>query len=277
MSTSQTSQPGEGADVFALSSPARQKAGTAIARPAIAVRGRESGCSEFVRCVLRYATHLAMIMLAILAFFRAHSTYPSVKPAGYLAQRQQPLLHWAFAVTQMAQESPSGRGGARESTSGEAITDTQPLTSFRTAGLGAAGLDTSIEISRPRSLALSLGTGDLLRAPVFHTTIPERLRREVITYVVERGDTVGAIAVKFDLEAETVMWANGNLAQNPDLLRPGQELVILPIDGVYHTVLQGDTLEKIATKVQGRGSRALSSARTTSLDPEAPVSLLATI
>ena len=44
------------------------------------------------------------------------------------------------------------------------------------------------------------------------------------------------------LEPETVMWANGSLAQNPDLLRPGQELIILPIDGVYHTVVKGDTL-----------------------------------
>jgi murein DD-endopeptidase MepM/ murein hydrolase activator NlpD len=89
-------------------------------------------------------------------------------------------------------------------------------------------------------------SNDLLRAPVVHTTIPERLRRSVITYVVVPGDTVGAIAVRFGLEAETVMWANGNLAQNPDLLRPGQELVILPIDGVYHTVVDGDTLEKLA-------------------------------
>jgi murein DD-endopeptidase MepM/ murein hydrolase activator NlpD len=89
-------------------------------------------------------------------------------------------------------------------------------------------------------------SNDLLRSPVVHTTIPKRLRREVITYVVEAGDTVGEIALKFDLEAETVMWANGNLAQNPDLLRPGQELVILPIDGVYHTVVKGDTLESLA-------------------------------
>jgi hypothetical protein len=54
------------------------------------------------------------------------------------------------------------------------------------------------------------------------------------------------------------MWANGNLAQNPDLLRPGQELVILPIDGVYHTVVKGDTLEigfKEGTVFSSRGGR----------------------
>ena len=91
-------------------------------------------------------------------------------------------------------------------------------------------------------------TSDLYQSPVFHTTIPKRLRREVIIYVVEPGDNVGKIALRFDLEPETVMWANGSLAQNPDLLRPGQELIILPIDGVYHTVVQGDTLSSIAKK-----------------------------
>jgi murein DD-endopeptidase MepM/ murein hydrolase activator NlpD len=113
-------------------------------------------------------------------------------------------------------------------------------------------------------------TSDLLRAPVFHTTIPERLRRDVITYVVERGDTVGEIAVKFDLEAETVMWANGSLAQNPDLLRPGQELVILPIDGVYHTVVGGDSLAKIA-KTYKAEVQSIIDCTYNNLDPEAPV------
>jgi murein DD-endopeptidase MepM/ murein hydrolase activator NlpD len=34
----------------------------------------------------------------------------------------------------------------------------------------------------------------------------------------------------------------------PDYLQIGQQLVILPVDGVYHTVAKGDTLEGIAKK-----------------------------
>jgi murein DD-endopeptidase MepM/ murein hydrolase activator NlpD len=112
-------------------------------------------------------------------------------------------------------------------------------------------------------------SNDLLRSPVVHTTIPERLRREVITYPVERGDTVGEIAAKFSLEAETVMWANGNLAQNPDLLRPGQELVILPIDGVYHTVVKGDTLESLAKHYKAE-VQSIVDCLYNGLDPEKP-------
>jgi murein DD-endopeptidase MepM/ murein hydrolase activator NlpD len=112
-------------------------------------------------------------------------------------------------------------------------------------------------------------TSALYQAPVFHTTIPKRLRREVITYVVEQGDHVGKIAVRFGLEAETVMWANGSLAQNPDLLRPGQELIILPIDGVYHTVIKGDTLSSIAKKYQAEVQPILDCTYN-NLDPEDP-------
>jgi hypothetical protein len=216
---------------------------------------------------LRYATHLAMVSLAILAFF-ASPLDLSINETGWFP-RPTPTAAPAlgFRGYQIVQEPPSGRGGERALIPSDPITDSQTLSSFRTAGLGPA--DPSLQVPRSRSPLQSLVAGGLLRAPVFHTTIPERLRREVITYVVERGDNVGAIAAKFNLEAETVMWANGNLAQNPDLLRPGQELVILPIDGVYHTVVQGETLEKIAAKYKAE-VQSIIECSYNGLDPEAP-------
>ncbi|MDY7039944.1 MAG: M23 family metallopeptidase [Chloroflexota bacterium] len=88
----------------------------------------------------------------------------------------------------------------------------------------------------------------LVRAPVPHTSIPDRARREVITYTVQSGDTVLAIAAKFGLQGETVVWSNASLEDSPDFLMPGQILNILPVDGVYHTVQAKDTLESIAKK-----------------------------
>jgi murein DD-endopeptidase MepM/ murein hydrolase activator NlpD len=234
----------------------------------------QSAVEEWIQRVralcLRYATHLALVTLVILAFSVNPPEF-SIGETGWLPRptpTTAPSL--GFRRYSIVQESPSGRGGSRESGPGQTITATQSLSSFRTAGLGTTGLGSGFQIARPQSLSGTLGTGALLRAPVFHTTIPERLRREVITYVVERGDSVGAIAAKFGLEAETIMWANGNLAQNPDLLRPGQELVILPIDGVYHTVVPGDTLEKIATKYKAEAQSILECSYN-ELDQEAPV------
>jgi murein DD-endopeptidase MepM/ murein hydrolase activator NlpD len=108
-----------------------------------------------------------------------------------------------------------------------------------------------------------------VRAAVPHTIIPERTKEEILTYVVEFGDTVSDIALGFGLAPETVMWSNPSLGDNPDLLRVGQELVILPVDGVYHQVGEEDTIEGIATtyKVEPGGIINYS---LNELDPDEP-------
>jgi len=81
-----------------------------------------------------------------------------------------------------------------------------------------------------------------------NTIIPKRGRRDIVTYIVQKGDVIHSIANKFEISVGTLMWANPDLELNPDLLIIGQELIILPIDGVYHTIKQGDTIESIAKK-----------------------------
>jgi murein DD-endopeptidase MepM/ murein hydrolase activator NlpD len=85
----------------------------------------------------------------------------------------------------------------------------------------------------------------LTRAAVPITIIPERPRVDIITHTVSAGDTLYGIAKKYKLSAETIMFSNG-LEKNPDLLRLGQPLAILPIDGILHTMGQKDTLASIA-------------------------------
>jgi len=66
------------------------------------------------------------------------------------------------------------------------------------------------------------------------TTIPTRPRQEIVKYIVQDGDTVFGIAEKFGLTPETILWGNyGVLQDNPHSLKVGQELSILPVDGVY--------------------------------------------
>jgi len=68
---------------------------------------------------------------------------------------------------------------------------------------------------------------------------------EISTYVVRPGDTLSGIAEMFGVSANTIVWANNMTSRT---LKVGQELVILPITGVKHTVKSGDTLQSIAQK-----------------------------
>ena len=88
----------------------------------------------------------------------------------------------------------------------------------------------------------------VMRQATHHTAIPERPRLDIITYQVQPGETTESIATLFGLQPTTIMWSNPDLEKAPDLLKVGQNLTILPLDGVYHTVVEGDTLESIAEK-----------------------------
>ncbi|MBN1259396.1 MAG: peptidoglycan DD-metalloendopeptidase family protein [Anaerolineae bacterium] len=93
----------------------------------------------------------------------------------------------------------------------------------------------------------SQSQGAISRRAVPYTTVPERVRLEVITYTVGAGDTVYGIAEKFELSPYSIVWSNMETLQGaPWDLQPGLILSIPPIDGAYHTVARGETLEEIA-------------------------------
>jgi murein DD-endopeptidase MepM/ murein hydrolase activator NlpD len=70
---------------------------------------------------------------------------------------------------------------------------------------------------------------------------------DVQKYVVQKGDTLASIAEKFGVSTDTIRWANGITG---DYIKIGQELEILPVNGVIHTVKKGDSLSSIASRYQ---------------------------
>lgn len=79
---------------------------------------------------------------------------------------------------------------------------------------------------------------------IFTEDLPEK--KEILRYVVEEGDTLSAIAVKFGVSVTTLLW-NNNMSSG-DYIKIGQELEILPIDGIKYTVKSGDTVSGLAKK-----------------------------
>ncbi|MCD6097012.1 LysM peptidoglycan-binding domain-containing protein [bacterium] len=71
-------------------------------------------------------------------------------------------------------------------------------------------------------------------------------RTEIQEYVVQPGDTISGIAEKFGLKWSTVLWENHLTYWS--IIKPGDTLRILPVDGLSHKVKQGETISSIAKK-----------------------------
>jgi murein DD-endopeptidase MepM/ murein hydrolase activator NlpD len=109
----------------------------------------------------------------------------------------------------------------------------------------------SVPFSAAKSETLSSNSDTISRLPIPHTSFPERVRSGVRFYTVQPGDTVYGIAAQFNLSAKTIVWSNREaLMDAPWLIKPGLELAIMPVDGVYHTTRAGETAADIAAKYE---------------------------
>ncbi|MCH7759066.1 LysM peptidoglycan-binding domain-containing protein [Patescibacteria group bacterium] len=98
----------------------------------------------------------------------------------------------------------------------------------------------------PNEIALTLG-GSTLMAPFteFNETVIQT-RTEIEIYTVQPGDTISTIAQKFSLNWSTILWENKLNAWS--VIQPGDELRILPLNGISYKVKKGENLSSIAKK-----------------------------
>lgn len=84
----------------------------------------------------------------------------------------------------------------------------------------------------------------LARSESPYTINPAPQRSEIVTHVVQRGETVNDIATRYNLEDYTLIWSNRRFYHNA--LQVGFEMTILPFDGALHVVQQPLTIAELA-------------------------------
>ncbi|MEA1936904.1 MAG: LysM peptidoglycan-binding domain-containing protein [Patescibacteria group bacterium] len=89
-------------------------------------------------------------------------------------------------------------------------------------------------------------TNSFIAPSVYYDDSLENFKYGITKYKVEPGDSPGSIAASFGISTYTLLWAN-NLKVG-DIIKPEQELEVLPISGVKHIVKKSDTIESIAVK-----------------------------
>lgn len=93
-----------------------------------------------------------------------------------------------------------------------------------------------------------LGEEGFVTKPSTQTEQGDRSRsHDVITYTIESGDTLSALAARFSIRTKTIIDNNPGLNEWTPL-KVGQKLKILPVDGLLVQVKSGDSASVIASR-----------------------------
>jgi len=129
------------------------------------------------------------------------------------------------------------------------------------------GLLDTLQTSGGRALLAFSGPSGTI-ADVAGSATPGRIS----VYVVRPDDTLSDIAGMFNVSINTIIWAN-DLKSARDV-HPGDTLVILPVSGIEHKVVKGDTLGSLARKYSGDADEI---AQFNGLDESAPLAVGTTV
>jgi murein DD-endopeptidase MepM/ murein hydrolase activator NlpD len=87
-------------------------------------------------------------------------------------------------------------------------------------------------------------TGAIQRAEAPFTEQIAVTSNSFVLYRVQRGDTLDSIRRRFNLDLCTIVWSNDRNRVSP--LRPGNELIIPPVNGVYAKIRETTTIKALA-------------------------------
>ena len=95
-------------------------------------------------------------------------------------------------------------------------------------------------------------TGKVLGDVLGGTT---QAKKEIVNYIVQPGDTLQSIAGSYEISVNTLLLANSLTTSS--IIKVGQSLVVLPVDGVLHVIGSGDTVSGIAQTYKTKQSEII--------------------
>ncbi len=114
-------------------------------------------------------------------------------------------------------------------------------------GSGYSRSASSAEMTLPIDAPLPQVSSDSeLTVPHMVTPLPNALPPFLFYHRIRSLDTLGTIAAEYNMNPQVLFWANG--LQNGRVFIVGSTLRIPRMAGVSHTILEGDTIERIAAQ-----------------------------
>ena len=179
----------------------------------------------------KYAVHAAVVAIAAVAS-SANLSQTSVRAETFGSQSMLYALVAGDAASSVQVVSAASAG----------TRDVQPSSYMDDDAIDA---NAHIDFADDGESYATTSVGSAVASPTLSQgTASVAAREKTENYVVEEGDTLGAISDKFGLNLSTVLWANGLTFRST--INKGLSLSIPPVDGVMYTVKKGDTLNKIA-------------------------------
>lgn len=191
--------------------------------------------------------HILVIVITLLLIFT--NLAPKTKAGGWADKSRQTIL--ASLIKSEFSDLEEDEQFTVESFDKEATisvlqqTYLDNLASFKVQPKVNVGGMTEEE-ERDEVIPTIQGGTTIVKPDIASTKITKRARTEIITYIVEPGDSASTIAEEFEISVSTILWENNLSAYS--IIRPGDKLTILPLSGVTHKVVRGENLSSIAKK-----------------------------
>lgn len=95
------------------------------------------------------------------------------------------------------------------------------------------------------------GSQSISKPQILRTEL--KSKNDITEHVVQEGDTLESIAIKYGVNSRSISWSNSNVTTSQ--LNVGDALQIPPVDGIVHVVKPGDTPSSLAADYRSDEAR----------------------